>query len=113
MKQVFLLGCNPEKETSATVRFLNTAQEISTSTYMLHELEHHAVPLATDRILSAIFPLWGEFQNVVEADVLCCSVQEIHTETVETGVSGVVLSLAYHHKWTLLNNGGYSNSGSP
>jgi hypothetical protein len=76
---------------------------------MINELEHHAVPFSSDRVLSAIFPVWSQMQNVVEADILRRSVQKVHTESIETRVAGVVLAFMHHHKGTLLNNGGHSS----
>jgi hypothetical protein len=103
---------NAGKLVAVGVLYLRILLEVLTSTHMLHELKHHAIPLPSDGVPSTIFPIRGELQNVVETDVPWQSAQKVHTEPIEPWVAGVVPLLMHHHKGKLLNNSGCYSSRS-
>lgn len=64
---------------------------------MFHELQHHAVPLARERVLGAVLAVGHQVQNVIEADLARHPFQQVHAKAVEPGVASVVLFVMHHH----------------
>jgi hypothetical protein len=67
------------------------------TTYVFHELQHHAVPLARERVLGAVLAVGHEVQNVIEADLARHPFQQVDAKAVEPGVASVVLFIMHHH----------------